>query len=135
MTKGFVPPVYPYERLDSLRAEASRLPGGAVDCSVGTPYDPPPEIVVQALASSGTERSYPSSIGSPVYRRAAAAWVARRFRVEIDPDTQVAACIGTKEFVASLPRVPEAPVPRPRHGAVSGRVVSLVRDGRGAGWL
>ena len=100
---GFVPPVYPYERLDSLRAEAARLPGGAVDCSVGTPCDPPPEAVVEALASSRTERSYPPSIGSLAYREAAAAWVVRRFGVEIDPVTGVAACIGTKEFVVSLP--------------------------------
>ena len=103
MTAGFVPPVYPYERLDGLREAAARLPGGAVDCSVGTPCDPPPPAVVEALASSGTERSYPSSIGSPVFREAAAAWVARRFGVEIDPGSEVAACIGTKEFVASLP--------------------------------
>ena len=103
MTAGFVPPTYPYERLDPLRAAAATLPGGAVDCSVGTPCDPPPAAVVDALASSSTERSYPSSIGSPSYREAAAVWVTRRFGVEIDPDTQVAACIGTKEFVASLP--------------------------------
>ena len=103
VTAGFVPPAYPYERLDGLRAQASRLPGGSVDCSVGTPCDPPPPAVVEALASSGTERSYPSSIGSPAYREAAAAWVARRFEVAVDPGTQVAACIGTKEFVASLP--------------------------------
>ena len=102
MTTGFVPPVYPYERLDGLRAAAAALPGGAVDCSIGTPCDPPPPAVVEALARSGTERGYPASIGSPRYRQAAAAWVHRRFNVEIDPDTQVAACIGTKEFVASL---------------------------------
>ena len=103
MTAGFVPPAYPYDRLDPLRAAAAALPGGAVDCSVGTPCDPPPGIVVQALASSGTERAYPSSIGSPAYRSAAAAWVERRFGVDVDPHTEVAACIGTKEFVASLP--------------------------------
>ena len=103
MTAGFVPPVYPYERLEGLREAAAQLPGGAVDCSVGTPCDPPPLAVVEALASSGTERSYPSSIGSPAFREAVAAWVARRFEVEIDPGSEVAACIGTKEFVASLP--------------------------------
>ena len=103
MTAGFVPPVYPYERLDSLRAAAEALPGGAVDCSVGTPCDPPPLTVVEALASSGTERGYPASIGSPAFREAAAAWVERRFDVRVDPDAEVAACIGTKEFVASLP--------------------------------
>ena len=104
VTKGFVPPVYPYERLNSLRAEAAKLPGGAIDCSVGTPCDPPPPRVVEALAASGTERGYPASIGSPAFREAAAAWVQRRFGVGVDSDTEVAACIGTKEFVASLPR-------------------------------
>ena len=104
MSAGFVPPVYPYERLDGLRAAAAALPGGAVDCSIGTPCDPPPAAVVAALADSGTERGYPASIGSVAYRQAAAAWITRRFGVDVDPGAQVAACIGTKEFVASLPR-------------------------------
>ena len=104
MSAGFVPPAYPYDRLDALRAAAAALPGGAVDCSVGTPCDPPPDAVVEALARSGTERGYPPSIGSPAYRRAAAAWMQRRLGVAVDPDTELAACIGTKEFVASLPR-------------------------------
>ena len=104
VTKGFVPPVYPYERLGPLRIAAAALPGGAVDCSVGTPCDPPPPQVVEALAASGTERGYPASIGSSTFREAAAAWVQRRFGVGVDPDTELAACIGTKEFVVSLPR-------------------------------
>ena len=104
MTIAFVPPVYPYERLHGLRAAAEALPGGAVDCSIGTPCDPPPPAVVEALAGSGTERGYPASIGSPAFRQAAAAWTQRRFNVELDPDSHVAACVGTKEFVASLPR-------------------------------
>ena len=100
---GFVPPAYPYDRLDELRAVADALPGGAIDCSIGTPFDPPPAAAVQALATSGTERGYPPSIGTPAFRRAAAAWTARRFGVELDPDDHLAACIGTKEFVASTP--------------------------------
>ena len=104
MSSGFVPPVYPYERLEPLRAAAAALPGGAVDCSIGTPCDPPPAAVVAALANSGTERGYPASIGSAAFRGAAAAWLKRRFEVAVDPDAEVAACIGTKEFVASLPQ-------------------------------
>ena len=104
MTTGFVPPTYPYERLEESRVAAEALPGGMVDCSVGTPCDPPPPAVLEALASSGTERAYPSSIGSVEYRRAAADWMRRRFEVEVCPDEHIAACIGTKEFVASLPR-------------------------------
>jgi succinyldiaminopimelate transaminase len=99
---GFRPPAYPYDRLDGLRSVAEALPGGAVDCSVGTPCDPPAPAVVRALAVSGTERGYPSSAGSPALRRAASEWLERRFEVEVEP-TDVAVCVGTKELVASTP--------------------------------
>ncbi|MEQ8840368.1 MAG: aminotransferase class I/II-fold pyridoxal phosphate-dependent enzyme [Acidimicrobiales bacterium] len=100
---GFVPPTYPYDRLDGFRAAAERFEGGAIDCSIGTPFDPPPAEVIAALATSGAERGYPPSVGTPAFRNAAAAWLARELDVAVDADTQVAACIGTKEFVASTP--------------------------------
>jgi succinyldiaminopimelate transaminase len=99
---GFRPPPYPYDRLDSLRDAAAALPGGLVDLSIGTPCDPPPAAVVAALASSGAERGYPASVGTPALREAAAGWLARRFGASVDPG-QVAACVGTKELVAGLP--------------------------------
>lgn len=99
---GFVPPVYPYDRLDATRAVAAALPGGAVDCSIGVPFDPPPPPVVAALSSSGTERGYPPSIGTTAYRDGAAAWLQRQLGVTVDPGSELAACIGTKEFVVSL---------------------------------
>jgi aspartate/methionine/tyrosine aminotransferase len=71
-----------------------------VDLSVGTPGDPPPQAVVDALSSSGAERGYPPSVGSPALREAARAWLQRRFGVEV-PEEAVAACVGTKELVAS----------------------------------
>ncbi len=94
------PPPYPYDRLDKLAAEAQALPEGMVDCSIGTPCDAPPAAVIRALAVSGTERGYPSSAGGPALRRAAADWLERRFAVSVDAGS-VAACVGTKEFVAS----------------------------------
>ena len=99
----FVPPPYPYDRLDELKAVGDSLPGGLVDLSIGTPCDPPPAVVVEALARSGAERGYPPSIGSPAYREAAAGWVARRLGVDIDA-AHVAACVGTKELVAGVPQ-------------------------------
>ncbi len=101
--EGFVPPPYPYDRLRELRSVADRHDGGCVDLSVGTPTDAPPVAAVQALATSGTERGYPLSVGSPAYREAAAGWMHRRLGVDVDPE-QVAACIGTKEFVAGVPQ-------------------------------
>lgn len=104
MSDGFQPPPYPYDRLDELKAIADRHQGGCVDLSVGTPCDPPPAVVVEALATSDAERGYPASIGSLAYRKAASGWMARRFGVDVDP-THIAACVGTKEFVALLPQL------------------------------
>jgi len=100
---AFVPPPYPYDRLDELRAVAAALPGGAIDCSIGTPHDSPPAAVIAALSESGAERGYPPSIGTPAYREGAAAWMRRRLEVDVDPATQIGACIGTKELVVSTP--------------------------------
>jgi succinyldiaminopimelate transaminase len=100
--QGFVPPAYPYDRLAPLEAEAAAHDGGLVDLSVGTPCDPPPPAVLEALAGSGAERGYPASIGSLALRVAIRDWFARVLDVEVDPDN-VAACIGTKELVAGLP--------------------------------
>jgi succinyldiaminopimelate transaminase len=97
-------PPYPYDRLSSLAKLAEARPGGMVDCSVGTPCDPPLPAVVEALASSGSERGYPASAGSPGLRAAAAAWLQRRFGLDSVAPESVAACVGTKEFVASLPQ-------------------------------
>jgi succinyldiaminopimelate transaminase len=99
---GFVPPPYPYDRLDGLRALIAERHDGLVDLSVGTPFDPPPDAVVEALATSGAERSYPPSVGSLALRRAAGRWMDRRFGVDVDPAT-IGATIGSKEFVASTP--------------------------------
>src|ERR687886_509373 len=102
---GFVPPIYPYFRLDALKQRAAEAPGGIVDLSIGTPNDPVPEIVVEALAKAGPGAAgYPRAIGAPALREAAAGWVERRFGVSLDP-VQVVSVIGTKELVGSLPHL------------------------------
>ncbi|MEZ5139949.1 MAG: pyridoxal phosphate-dependent aminotransferase [Acidimicrobiales bacterium] len=100
---GFDPPPYPYDRLAPLAEAAGRHQGGAVDLSIGTPYDAPPAVVAAALADPAAARSYPPSIGTPSYRAAAAGWLARRFGIAAEA-ADVAACVGTKEVVAGLPQ-------------------------------
>jgi succinyldiaminopimelate transaminase len=102
-TTGFVPPPYPYDRLDRLVPMADRFAGGAVDLSIGTPIDPAPPAVVAAFATPGLERGYPPSIGTPPLRQAAARWMSRRFGVEV-PSDAIGATIGSKEFVGTLPQ-------------------------------
>ena len=100
---GFEPPPYPYDRLDAYQKMASEFDGGIVDLSIGTPCDPPPQAVIDALAGSGSERGYPASIGSENLRRSIARWMGRRFSIDV-PISRIAACIGTKEFVATTPQ-------------------------------
>ena len=102
MTAGFQPPPYPQDRL----AEIRRLPAKAglelVDLSIGTPVDPVPPLAMELAASLSLARGYPSSPGSLQLREAASAWMEARFGVEV-PAGQVAATVGSKEFVAGLP--------------------------------
>lgn len=100
----FVPPPYPYDRLNDVVDRAGRFAGGAVDLSVGTPCDAPPEQVIEAMAASRSERGYPTSVGSAAFREAASTWMHRRLGVDVGPE-HLAACIGTKEFVVGTPHL------------------------------
>lgn len=69
---------------------------------MGTPVDPVPRVVRDALAAAADAPGYPVTHGTPRLRAAAAAWLARRHGVTVDPDA-VLPVIGTKEFIAALP--------------------------------
>ena len=103
MTQGFTPPPYPYDRLDKFKPLAQKYEGGLVDLSIGTPCDAPAPAVIAALSNSNAERGYPPSIGSDALRNAAQAWMQRKFEISV-PTSQIAACIGSKEFVATTPQ-------------------------------
>ncbi|GBC87354.1 LL-diaminopimelate aminotransferase [bacterium HR12] len=76
-----------------------------ISLGVGDPDLPTPPHIVEAMREAvrdpATHR-YPSYVGSPDFRRAVAAFYARRFGVELDPDTQVMALIGSKEGIGHI---------------------------------
>lgn len=100
---AFVPPPYPYDRIDRFKPLGERFEGGLIDLSIGTPCDPPPPAVIAALAGSDSERGYPPSPGTVALREAMSAWIDRRFGLGV-PARHIAACVGTKEFVGTLPQ-------------------------------
>ncbi len=101
MTQYVLPP-YPYDRLNAFKDMAVELHGTAINMSIGAPHDAPPQAVVDALASSGLERGYPPSTGTPEFLQAAADWLSSQCAVTV-PLNQIGATVGLKEFVAGLP--------------------------------
>ncbi|GAA4991405.1 succinyldiaminopimelate transaminase [Kineococcus glutinatus] len=96
-------PDFPWDSLAPAAARARAHPDGIVDLSVGTPVDPTPEVVAEALRAAADAPGYPQTWGTPALREAVAAWFARRRGVPgLDPDG-VLPTIGSKELVAWLP--------------------------------
>ena len=93
---------YPWDELAPIAEKARAFPGGAVDLSIGTPVDPVPAVIQDALAAAANAPGYPLTAGTPELRAAAAGWLARSLDVHVDPVT-VLPVIGTKEFIAWLP--------------------------------
>src|SRR5579883_341382 len=95
-------PRFPWDRLAPYAARADAHPGGRVDLSVGTPVDPVPRGVREALADAANAPGYPATYGTAALREAAAAWMRRELGVPADPAAALP-LIGSKELVAGLP--------------------------------
>jgi aspartate/methionine/tyrosine aminotransferase len=95
-------PEYPWDELAPIAEKARSFPGGAVDLSVGTPVDPVPAVIQDALIAAANAPGYPLTAGTAGLRSAAAGWLARSQGVHVDPDS-VLPVIGTKQFIAWLP--------------------------------
>lgn len=102
-TAGPALPDFPWDSLADHAATARSHPDGVVDLSVGTPVDPVPELIRDALAAVSDQPGYPTTHGTPELRQAAVDAMARRFGVTgLDP-VAVLPTIGSKELVAWLP--------------------------------
>jgi succinyldiaminopimelate transaminase len=95
-------PAFTWDRIAPLGEKAGLHPDGAVDLSMGTPVDPVPSVLRDALAGASNAPGYPATWGTAALRTAAAGWLARSLSVSVSPD-DVLPVIGTKEFIAWLP--------------------------------
>jgi succinyldiaminopimelate transaminase len=95
-------PVFPWDKLEPYKKTAAAHPDGIVDLSVGTPVDPVPERLREALAAAADAPGYPTTHGTAALRASAAGWLGRRHEVAVDP-VDVLPVVGTKELVAWLP--------------------------------
>lgn len=94
-------PDFPWDSLLPYRATAASHGDGIVDLAIGSPVDPVPPLIRDALAAAVDTPGYPQTQGSPEVREAIVGWYARR-GVEVGVPN-VIPTIGSKEFIATLP--------------------------------
>ncbi len=96
-------PAFPWDSLAGAARRAAAHAGGVVDLSVGTPVDPVPDVVRDALTSAAGIPGYPATHGTGELREAVTAALERRHGVAgLDP-AAVLPTIGSKELVGWLP--------------------------------
>ena len=93
-------PPYVLSVVNELKLEARRRGDDVIDLGFGNPnHATPPHIVEKMVEAARDPRNhnYSASRGLPNLRRAMSRWYARRYGLELDPETEVLATIGAKE--------------------------------------
>lgn len=140
---------YPFVRLHEARRAAEAHGADVIDFGIGEPQEQTPDFIREALAAAVIAEPvsrYPKAEGLLETRVAVAAWVARRFGADIDPDSDVVPTLGSKEVVFSLAQVVGGPgakvgVPTPgypvpaRGAAFAGAEVVDIPLREELGWL
>jgi aspartate/methionine/tyrosine aminotransferase len=105
--------------LEGVEPKSFALPDKPVAMTVGEPQDATPEFITRIINETSASFSrYPPMAGTPQFRAAVAAWLARRFAVPvsaIDAETMILPLNGSREglFSAMFPLVPETKAGRP----------------------
>jgi alanine-synthesizing transaminase len=116
-------PPYVFEQVNRAKAAARNAGADIVDLGMGNPDLPTPPHVIEKLKETvGRPRTdrYSASKGIPGLRRAQAAYYARRFGVQLNPDREVVTTLGSKEGFANVAQAITAPgdvilVPNPSY--------------------
>ncbi len=90
---------YPFERLRQLFAGVTPSAAHrAISLGIGEPRHATPPFIQEALAANlAGLASYPSTAGDPSLREACAGWMQRRYRIPVNPATQVLPVNGSRE--------------------------------------
>lgn len=94
---------YPWDAVAPYAEKARRHPDGIVDLSIGSPVDPTPRVIADALSAATDAHGYPLTSGTTDLRHAIAGWYARRRGVPGLTPAHVLPTVGSKELVALLP--------------------------------
>jgi alanine-synthesizing transaminase len=105
-------PPYVFAEVNAMKAAARGRGEDIIDLGMGNPDGAPPAHVIEKLAEVARNpraHRYSASRGITGLRKAQAAYYARRFGVELDPDGEVIVTLGSKEGLANLAQAITAP--------------------------
>ena len=100
-------PPYVFAEMERLITEKKRQGIDLISLSIGDPDLPPPPFVLDALreeVANPKNHNYSFSQGEPSFRQAVANWYKKRFHVDVNPENEVIALIGSKEGIANIAR-------------------------------
>jgi succinyldiaminopimelate transaminase len=97
---------YPFVKLEQAKRRLAAQGVELIDFGKGDPMEATDPAIRRALVEGLAERmGYPLAEGLPELRAAIAAWCARRFGVELDPDTEIVPTYGSKEAIFLLAQI------------------------------
>ncbi len=98
-------PPYVFNIVNQLKARQRAAGEDIIDFGMGNPDQPPPRHIIDKLveaAQRDNTHRYSLSRGIPRLRKAVCDWYARKYDVQLDPETQAIVTIGSKEGLAHL---------------------------------
>ena len=98
-------PPYLFAEIDRKIAEAKAKGHEIISLGIGDPDTPTIPSVVEAMhkaIDNPKNHDYPPYNGTADFRKASCDWMKKRFGVELNPDTQMLANIGSKEAIAHI---------------------------------
>jgi alanine-synthesizing transaminase len=98
-------PPYIFSYMDDLKHKARRAGEDIIDFGMGNPDGAtPPHVVAKLIEAASKPVNHRYSVSKGIYklRLAITDWYRKRYAVELDPDTEAVATIGSKEGLGHL---------------------------------
>ena len=98
-------PPYVFDEIQKLKIIARRAGEDIIDFGMGNPDQPTPESIVEKLRESVLNPSthrYSQSKGIPRLRKAICDWYERKYKIQLDPDSEAVVTMGSKEGLGHL---------------------------------
>ncbi len=99
-------PPYLFAAIDEMKQQAIARGVDIINLGIGDPDLPTPTPIIESLKKAAADpkhHQYPSYEGMLSFRKAVADWYTRRFRVTLDPTSEVLTLIGSKEGIGHIP--------------------------------